>query len=387
MRRSAGSATLLRIAQRPPSQEPMRYSAPRNPEGEIMRKLILAIAVLTTFSLYAEQKNVQLLTNLSDAQLGLVMSNMSASLGVHCDFCHVFNEQTKSLDFASDAKQEKKTGREMIKLVLDLNEKNFSGRPIVGCYTCHVGKEHPAAMVALPLAPAAATKPHEAEETERKAYPAAKDVVAKYITAIGGEAAAKKLATSSMTAAGTRTDGGGRSTPVEVFSAGGRTLVRSTPAEGPAMSQMMSAGSAWMQGRQGVRTMTGADAATSYLFARAYEPVTSLPEKSNVFGKETIDGHETWLVGARIDEHTGERVWFDATTGLAVRRLITIDSPVGRIPTQTDFDDYRVVDGVKVPFTVKVSSVNGGQNATRKYTSIDLGKAVDEKLFEAPKPQ
>ena len=61
-----------------------------------MRKLILAVAILATVSVYAEQKNVQLLTNLSDAQLGLAMSNMSASLGVHCDFCHVFNEQTKS---------------------------------------------------------------------------------------------------------------------------------------------------------------------------------------------------------------------------------------------------------------------------------------------------
>jgi hypothetical protein len=350
-----------------------------------MRKLILAVAVLATASVYAEQKNVQLLTNLSDAQLGLAMNNMSASLGVHCDFCHVVNEQTKSLDFASDAKQEKKTGREMIKLVLDLNEKNFGGRTIVGCYTCHLGKEHPSSVVALPMPPAAPTKTHEAEEAERKAYPAAKDVVAKYITAIGGEAAAKKLASSPMTATGTRTDAAGRSTPIEVFNAGGKTFVRSTPAEGPAMSQMVSAGSAWMQGRQGVRTMTGADAATSYLFARAYEPVTSLPKNARVFGKDTIDGHETWSVGARSDEHTSERVWFDATTGLAVRRLITIDSPVGRIPTQTDFDDYRDVNGVKVPFTVKVSSVNGGQNATRKYTSIDLSKPVDEKLFETPK--
>ena len=113
--------------------------------------------------------------------------------------------------------------------------------------------------------------------------------------------------------------------------------------------------------------------------------MTTLPEKARVFGKETVDGHETWVVGAQIDEHTRQRVWFDATTGLAVRRLITVDSPVGRIPTQTDFDDYRDVNGVKVPFTVKVSSVNGGQNATRKYTSIELGKPVDEKLFEAPK--
>jgi hypothetical protein len=365
---------------------PLRYPPPRKSLKENpMRKFVFALAMLVAISARAEQKNVQLLTNLSDTQIGLVMNNMSASLGVHCDFCHVFNEQTKSLDFASDAKQEKKTGREMIKLVLDLNEKNFKGRPIVGCYTCHLGKEHPSTVVALPLPASAPTKTHEAEEAERKAYPAVKDVLAKYIAAIGGEAAAKKLATSPMTATGTRTDAAGHSVPLEVFSSGGKILVRSTPAEGPAMSQMFSAESVWMQGRQGVRTMTGADATTSLMFARAYEPVTSLPENARVFGKETIDGHEAWIVGAQFDEHTRERVWFDAATGLAVRRVITVDSPVGRIPTRTDFDDYRDVNGVKVPFTVRISSVNGGQNATRKYTSIDLGKPVDEKLFEAPK--
>ena len=350
-----------------------------------MRKLILAVAMLATVSVYAEQKNVQLLTNLSDSQISFAMNDMAASLGVRCDFCHVFNEQTKSLDFASDAKPEKKTGREMIKLVLDINEKGFSGRPIVGCYTCHLGKESPSTMVALPVPTPRPTKTQEAEEAERKTYPAAKDVLAKYITAIGGEAAAKKLATEPMTAAGTRTDTAGRSTPVEIFKSSGKMLVRSTPAEGPGMSQMYAPDSGWMQSRQGSRTMTGADAALSYLFGRAYEPVTSLPETARVFAKETIDGHETWLVGARLDEHTGERVWFDATTGLAVRRLITIDSPVGRIPMQTDFDDYRNVSGVKVPFTVKVSSVYNSQSATRKYTSIELGKPVDEKLFEAPK--
>ena len=120
--------------------------------------------------------------------------------------------------------------------------------------------------------------------------------------------------------------------------------------------------------------MTGADAATSYLLRTRLRAGDDAARKiARVFGKETIDGHETWAVGSQLDEHTRQRVWFDANTGLAVRRLITVDSPVGRIPTQTDFDDYRDVNGVKVPFTVKVSSVNGGQNATRKYTSIELG--------------
>ena len=111
----------------------------------------------------------------------------------------------------------------------------------------------------------------------------------------------------------------------------------------------------------------------------------SLPDNARVGGKETIDGHETWSVGSAVDEHTRQRIWFDATTGLPVRRLVSVDSPTGRIPTQTDYDDYRDVNGVKVPFTVRVSGVGGGSNATRKYTSIEIGTPVDEKLFEAPK--
>lgn len=351
-----------------------------------MRKFVLALAILITISANAETKNVQLLTNLSDWQLGQAMDNFTASLGVHCDFCHVRDAQTKAWDFPSDAKPEKKSARGMIRMVLDLNEKTFQGHTAIGCYTCHLGKEHPSAMVSLPVPPIPPTKTDEAEAAERKAYPAAKDVLAKYVTAIGGEAAAKKLSTASMTAKGTRTGGNGQSQPIEVVSSGGKVMMRSTPAEGPAISQAFGPAGGWMTGRQGVHTLAGADAAMGLASAHAYDPVMpSLSDKARVVGKDTIDGHEVWIVGAQIDEHTRQRISFDATSGLPLRRVVTTDSPVGRIPMQTDYDDYRDAGGVKVPFTVKVSAVNGGQNATRKYTSVEFGAAVDEKVFEAPK--
>jgi hypothetical protein len=351
-----------------------------------MRKLVFVIAILATVSVSAEQKNVQLLTNLSDSQLGTVMDNFTASLGVHCDFCHVRNEQTKAWDFPSDDKHEKKAAREMIRMVLDLNEKSFHGHTVIGCYTCHLGKESPSLAVALPVPPIPPTKSEAAEEAEHKAYPPAKDIVAKYVTAVGGEAAVKKLSTATMSAKATRIGGNGQSMPMEVYRSGGNVMMRGTPAEGPAMAQMYGPEGGWMTGRQGVRTLTAADAAMGMTSSRAYEPFSgSISEKARVIGKETVDGHETWVVGAAIDEHTRQRLYFDATTGLVLRRLVTMDSPVGRIPTQTDFEDYRDVAGVKVPFTVRVSSVNGGQSSTRKYTSIDLGGPVDAKVFEAPK--
>lgn len=354
-----------------------------------MRKLVLVIAL--TMALFAavaaraEQKNVQLLTNLSDRRLSGVMDNVAASLGVHCDFCHVRNEQTKEWDFPNDTKKEKKTAREMIRMVLDINEKNFHGHTVVGCYTCHLGKERPSLMVALPVPPIPPSKP-DTEEADRKTYPPAKDLVAKYVAAIGGEAAAKKLATASITAKATRTAANGQSMPLEVYRSGSSTLMRATPAEGPVMAQMYGAEGGWMTGRQGIRMLTAADAELGMAAARAYEPfVPPLPDNARVFGKDTIDGHEVWSAGAPIDEHTRQRLWFDTTTGLVIRRVITTDSPVGRIPTQTDYDDYRDVAGVKVPFSVRVSSVNGGQSSTRQYTSIELGASVDEKVFAAPK--
>lgn len=352
-----------------------------------MRKLVLVLAVLAATTARAEQKNVQVLTNLSDSQLILAMGDMAASLGTNCGFCHAFDETTKRLDFASEAKPEKKTGREMIRMVLDINEKNFKGRPIVGCYTCHLGKENPASTVKLPLPPPVRPKPGEAEarEAERKTYPSAKEVLAKYIAAIGGEPALKKLTSAPMTAKAERIDPAGKSMPIEIYNAGGKMLVRATPAEGPAMITVAGPESSWMQGRQGVRTVTGADNTLNLMVAHSYQPVTSLPENARVFGKDTIDGHETWSVGAQIDEHTRERVWFDAATGLALRRVVTVDSPVGRIPTQADYEDYREANGVKVPFVVRISSVSESQNATRKYTSIEYGAHVDEKMFEPPK--
>ncbi len=379
---------MLRNAEQTPMRETLRYppSRKRKNEGAFMRKFALVIALFGAVAVHAEQKNVQLLTNLSDWQLGAVMDNFTASLGVHCDTCHVRNEETKQWDFPNDAKQEKKTAREMIRLVLDVNEKSFHGHTVVGCYTCHRGKESPSLMVALPVPPIPPTKSEAEETAERKAYPAAKDVAAKYVAAIGGEAAAKKLATAPMTAKASRVGGNGQAMPIEVYRSGGKFMMRGTPAEGPAMTQMYGPEGGWMTGRQGVHTITGGDAATALASARAYEPFDgTLPEKARVVGKETIDGHETWIVGASIDEHTRQRLYFDATTGLVLRRVVSMDSPVGRLPTQTDFDDYRDAAGVKVPFTVRVAGVNGGQSATRKYTSIDLGAPVDEKMFEAPK--
>jgi hypothetical protein len=80
------------------------------------------------------------------------MDVWSASLGVHCNFCHARNEQTNKMDFASDAKPEKETARYMLRMEGKINKKFFkAGKDSLGmvmetginCNTCHHGNAHP----------------------------------------------------------------------------------------------------------------------------------------------------------------------------------------------------------------------------------------------------
>jgi len=80
------------------------------------------------------------------------MDVWSAALGVRCNFCHVRNDQTNKMDFASDAKPEKTAARHMFRMTAKINKKFFNaGKDSLGmvmytgvnCNTCHHGSAHP----------------------------------------------------------------------------------------------------------------------------------------------------------------------------------------------------------------------------------------------------
>ena len=81
------------------------------------------------------------------------MRGFSFSLGVRCEHCHAGPSHDK-LDFASDEKEQKRTAREMLKMVDAINQEYIAkmGRtsPMrVECVTCHRGLPIPKTMQAL----------------------------------------------------------------------------------------------------------------------------------------------------------------------------------------------------------------------------------------------
>ncbi len=65
---------------------------------------------------------------------------------------------------------------------------------------------------------------------------------------------------------------------------------------------------------------------------------------------EAIDGHATYLVLAKGKNLPSMRLYFDQQTGLLLRMIRYAETPLGNNPTEIDYADFRVVDGVKIPF-------------------------------------
>src|ERR1700733_29670 len=69
-------------------------------------------------------KNLKVLPkNISEESLDSTMTQFAISLGARCGFCHARKADTtqRGLDFASDAKEEKNTARDMMKMTAFLN--------------------------------------------------------------------------------------------------------------------------------------------------------------------------------------------------------------------------------------------------------------------------
>ena len=123
---------------------------------------LLTIVVFMAMSPPQEKKheftNIKVLPkHITDRQLDHVMDEWAHSLGVRCNFCHARNEETKKMDFASDAKPEKEMARHMYKMMNSINKKYFEAKKDstgmmmtsgINCYSCHRGVSHPEVVMA-----------------------------------------------------------------------------------------------------------------------------------------------------------------------------------------------------------------------------------------------
>jgi hypothetical protein len=81
---------------------------------------------------------------------------------------------------------------------------------------------------------------------------------------------------------------------------------------------------------------------------------------------------------------TRVKLFFDQRSGLLVRNVRFIPTPVGTVPVQVDYGDYRDVAGVKLPFEWTMTWTNG--RAVAKFTELQTNVPIDNARFGQPAP-
>ncbi len=326
----------------------------------------------------AEQqfKNIQVLKDIPADQLIPTMQFIAASLGVECEFCHIEREMQK------DDKKEKQTSRKMIAMELAINKGNFNNEIEVTCYTCHRGSAHP---VGTPILSADTSKPaphvHDEDAEAPANLPTADQILDKYLAAVGGADALKKIKTRVQKG---NLDAGGMQFPIEVYSEGPDKRVSiSHPQGGPSVTAF-NGEVGWLTMRNGVHIMTVQEREAARIDAQLYFAlrIKELYKQLRLAPGEEINGRSTYVIMAKEANRPSLRLYFDQESGLLLRQMRFAETPLGQNPTQIDYGDYREADGVKIPYLWTLTRPNG--SFTIKVDQVQQNVPIDPKLFVPP---
>ena len=99
-------------------------------------------------------------------------------------------------------------------------------------------------------------------------------------------------------------------------------------------------------------------------------------------GRSRVGEREVYVVEGASAGGTPDKLYFDAQTGLLLRMDAVVESPQGRVVSETTFDDYREVDGVKVPYSLR--SVLGAATVVTRVEEVKHDVALEDKTFAKP---
>jgi photosynthetic reaction center cytochrome c subunit len=317
------------------------------------------------------------------------MGVMAAALGFDCADCHT-GAGTDKVVWEDDTNR-KKMARRMTEMVAVINKTNFGGTPLVSCWTCHHGKDIPATTIALDTLYGPPNEEKDDIIAKDDTQPAGTAILDKYIEALGG---AQKLAgLKSFIATGTQggyvqVKGGGQ---FEIFAkAPDQRTVRVTYKDAPDrgnQTRSFNGTDGWTttpRALLGEYEVTGTELDGLHFDAELAFPgqIKQVLTDLRVGFPDTIDGHDVVVLQGRGPRNLLVTLYFDKQSGLLVREIRYGRTPIGRVPSQVDYSDYRAVDGIKFPFQYKFSWLDGRDNY--QLTDVKINVPIEATRFGKP---
>jgi photosynthetic reaction center cytochrome c subunit len=342
----------------------------------------------------AEQvfKSVVVLRGISVNEFMDTMGFLSASLSYNCTDCHGEDAVDNWANFAKDT-EKKNMARKMILMVKMINQTQFGGKRMVTCYTCHRGDASPKITpnLAVQYAPAEDIDANEVELANRPAAegtPSADQILTKYFQAIGG---AQRLGSfTSFTAKGTYSgyDTDNQPVPVDIYAKAPAQLTTIVHAPLGDSVRVFDGRSGWIASPDRpvpLLSLTGGDVTGAKIDATLVfsNGIKQLFPQWRV-ADTTIDDKDVWMLEGIAPGQLPLKLYFDQESGLLVRALRLIDTVIGYNPTQLDFSDYRVVNGIKVPYHQVITWTDN--QTTIDLATVQLNTAIEAAKFAQPPP-
>ena len=360
-------------------------------------KLVTIVACLLAVALargqekpvMAEQafKNVRVLKGIPVDQFMATMGFFSASLGETCTDCHSAESGGNWEKYADDNPR-KNTARGMIGMMNAINKTYFGGRREITCYSCHRGVERPDVTPNLAdlYGPPPSKEPDELRQPISKAA-SADQILDKYLQALGGEESLAKL--TSFAAKGTYQGYQDEKYPVDVFGKTPNQLNTVVHTSAGNSTTTYDGRAGWIAGPATERPvalleLTGGDLAGAKLDAALWFPaqIKTALAQWRAASSASIDGHDMQMIQGTGDGRYPVNLYFDSKTGLLARVVRYTESPVGLNPTQIDYADYREVAGVRMPYRITVTWLDG--KSTTALSEIQPNVPMEASKFARP---
>jgi photosynthetic reaction center cytochrome c subunit len=334
-------------------------------------------------------KNVQVLKGIPVDEFMGTMGIFSAALGMSCENCHAAND-SKWENYAGDNTATKRTARAMIGMMAAINKTYFGGRQVVTCFACHRGGDHPKTTPELDVIYGANPSDDLDDAVEQApGAPSADEILDKYIQAIGG---AERLARiTSFVAKGTSSGYGPESgkRPIEIYAKAPAQRSMIIHTDNGDSTTTTDGRAAWISAP--LRPVAVLPLSGGELEGAKLDAALSFPGRvKQALGRwrsgapSIIDDRKVQVVQGTTAGGSIATLYFDPDTGLLVRMRRYAASPVGRMPTQFDYSDYRDVAGVKMPFKWTMTWLDGRENV--ELTEVQPNAPIDAQKFNKPAP-
>jgi hypothetical protein len=332
-------------------------------------------------------KNIQVLKGIPVDEFMDTMGMFAASLGYDCASCHSSQLYNDRAAFAIATPQIQRA-RQMIVMMQAINKQYFGGQPRMSCFTCHRGQDRPGNIPSLAIQYGELMDDPNAMTIFPDTRNTPEQVFTKYITALGG--AQRLAALTSYVATGTYAgfNTGGSMIPVDVYAKAPNQRTQVVHMQAGDAIKTFDGTQAWAA--EGWRPMPLLQLTGGNLEGAQLEALVQFPtgiQKAYATWQVSgtlLDGKSTAILQGSNPNQLPVNFYFDADSGLLSRIVRWNRTAVGIVPTQTDFSDYRDVNGVKIPHHL-VLTWTDGQN-TYEFKQIRPNVQIEAARFSRPAP-